>query len=319
MKKVLVTFPVNDRHKQYLEEIGKDYEFEYASVKTATEAQIQAASIILGNVPPALIHGSENLEWFQLHSAGADQYCKPGVLAPKTILTNATGAYGLAISEHMLGMTLMLQKKLDRYYANQLNCQWKDEGLVTSIWNSVTLVIGLGDIGGEYARKMKALGSYVIGIRRTPGRMPEYLDELYTIDQLDDLLPKADIVALSLPNTPATCHLMNRERLARMKEHSLLINVGRGTAIDTAALIDSLKSGHLGGCAVDVTDPEPLPSDHPLWNAPNMLITPHVSGMYHLPETLERVVKIAGENFRQFLAGQELKNLVDFETGYRKR
>jgi len=321
MKKVVVTIPVKDRHKAYFEEIGAGCEFFYTSAPAVTGGGIREADIIIGNVEPELVKEAENLQWMQLNSAGSDSYCAPGILKPGTVLTNATGAYGLAISEYMVGMSFLLQNKFYRYYRNQMGHQWKDEGNVTSVWGSTTLVIGLGDIGGEYAKRMKALGSYTIGVRRTEGEKPEYLDEIHTTKSLDGLLPRADFVALSLPNSPSTYHIMDERRLRLMKPGAYLLNVGRGTAIDSDALCKVLEEGHLGGCGVDVTDPEPLPPGHPLWDAPRMVVTPHISGQYHLQETFERIVRIAGENLEKFLAGKvgEMRNLVDFETGYRKR
>lgn len=321
MKKVIVTIPAEDRHKEYLERIGAGCEFFYTSASAITGDQIREADIIIGNADPALLKEAEKLQWLQLNSAGSDNYCAPGVLRPGTVLTNATGAYGLAISEYMVGMSFLLQNKFYRYYRNQMNHQWKDEGNVTSIWGSTTLAVGLGDIGGEYAKRMKALGSRTIGVRRTKGEKPEYLDEIHTTEELDQLLPRADFVALSLPNTPYTFHLMDERRLRLMKPGAYLLNVGRGSAIDGDALCKVLEEGHLGGCCVDVTDPEPLPQEHPLWDAPRMVITPHISGQYHLAETFERIVRIAGENLEKFLAGNinEMRNLVDFQTGYRRR
>ena len=182
-------------------------------------------------------------------------------------------------------------------------------------------MVGLGDIGGEYAKRMKALGSYTIGLRRTEGEKLDYLDEVFTTEHLDELLPRADFVALSLPNSPATYHIMDERRLRLMKKTAFLLNVGRGSAIDPEALNRVLHDGWLGGCGVDVTEPEPLPEDSPLWDAPRMYITPHISGQYHLQETFERIVRIAGGNLEKFLAGEKdsMKNLVDFKTGYRRR
>lgn len=316
MKAILVLIPVEDRHKRCLEDIGTDCEFIYTNAEKLTDEQISRASVIIGNAPVSMMPLAKQLEWIQLNSAGADAYCKPDVLRPETLLTNATGAYGLAVSEHMLAMTMMLQKKLHLYHSNQKLHLWKDEGNVTSICKSVTLVLGLGDIGSSYAKKMKALGSHVIGIKRRVADIPEYLDELYTMDKLEELLPRADIVAMTLPNSPSTYHIINRERLALMKPAALLINGGRGTAIDQDALCAALQDGRLGGCAADVTDPEPLPEEHPLWDAPNMLITPHISGSYHLQETLEQIVRISSDNLRRFLAGEPLKNLVNRQAGY---
>lgn len=321
MKQVLVTIPVEPRHKEYLEKMGQGCEFIYRSVNTVTDEEVKAAQIIIGNVTPKSIDASPNLEWIQLNSAGADAFCKPGILPPGTILTNATGAYGLAISEYLVGVSLMLQNKLYTYYKNQLNHFWHDEGDVTSIEGSTTLIVGLGDIGGEYAKRMKALGSHTIGIRRTVGDKPEYLDELYTTEQLDEVLPRADFVALALPNTPRTYHIMDEKRMRSMKPTAFLMNVGRGNAIDSEGLRRVLDSGHLGGCAIDVTDPEPLPADHPLWDAPRLVITPHIAGKFHLQETFERIVRIAGGNLEKFLAGKtdEMVSVVDLETGYRRK
>ncbi len=321
MKKIVVTIPVEDRHKEYLERTGAGCEFFYTSPAAVTEGGLSQADIIIGNVNPQLLKGAGKLQWLQLNSAGSDNYCAPGILRPGVILTNATGAYGLAISEYMVGMSFLLQNKFYQYYRNQMDHQWRDQGNVTSVWGSTTLVIGLGDIGGEYAKRMKALGSHTIGVRRTRGEMPDYLDELYTTESLDELLPRADFVSLSLPNSASTRHIMDERRLRLMKPGAFLLNVGRGNAIDTEALCRVLEEGRLGGCGVDVTDPEPLPPDHPLWDAPRMVITPHISGQYHLQETFERIVRIAGENLEKFLAGdtEHMRNLVDFETGYRKK
>ena len=161
MKNILVAMPFDDTHKAYIEKIGTDCEFRYTTIKTATAEEVKAADIIFGNISPELVKQNDHLEWMQLNSAGSDQYCKPGVIGPDTILTCATGAYGLSVSEHMVSMSMMLCRKMDLYMKNQINHEWKEEGSVTSIWNSTTLVAGLGDIGSEYAKRMKAVMSLV--------------------------------------------------------------------------------------------------------------------------------------------------------------
>lgn len=319
MKKlVLVTMPVQDPHKQLLESMAPDWEFIYKRVGHYDLDLVHKANIIIGNVPVGMIAGSKNLEWLQLNSSGANQYTTKGVLGENVILTCATGAYGLAISEHMLALTLTLQKNIHLYRDNQHNHLWREEGGVTSIFGSTVLIIGVGDIGSEYGRRMKALGSYVIGVKRTMSSKPDYLDELYTVDSLDEVLPKADIVALCLPETKDTNSLMNRDRLQQMKKCSILINVGRGSAMDTEALCDVLESGHILGAGLDVFDQEPLGTDHRLWDIPNVVITPHISGGYTLPETFERIISIGAKNLKHFYANEELEHLVDFNTGYRQ-
>ncbi|MBP3700936.1 MAG: D-2-hydroxyacid dehydrogenase [Lachnospiraceae bacterium] len=316
--KIVVTLPVNESHKQAFQAAAPDAEILYMPAEEVTEELLQTVTVTIGNISPSKLKGYHNIQWVQLSSAGTDGYTTPGVLAPGTALTNSTGAYGLNISEHMIAQLLMMIKHLEKYYEAQKEKRWSDYGTVRSIYGSTTLVVGLGDIGGEFARKMHLLGSRVIGIRRNVGDKPEYLDALYSLEQLDELLPQADYVACSLPGTNATYHLFDAQRLDRMKEGAILINVGRGSAVDSYALNEALRSGHLGGACLDVVEPEPLPEDHPLWNAPNLLLTPHVSGFYHLPETLERVVRIAVTNLKAFVAGEPLKNHVDFTTGYRK-
>lgn len=318
MKKILVTIPMEDEHKKQIEDIAKDREIIYLESEKVNREIVQEADIILGNVSVNDVRGSEKLKWIQLNSAGANNYTEKGVLKEGTILTNASGAYGLAIAEHMLAMVLSLKKKLYIYNKNQQECQWKDEGEVTSIYGSKTLVVGLGDIGGEFAKRMNALGSSVYGIRRNKTNIPAYLEDVYQLDMLNEILPQFDIVALSLPETKETLNLFNKEKFEKMKKGAILINVGRGTTVNTEDLCEALNSGKIGGAGLDVTDIEPLPENSPLWKAKNLVLTPHVSGGYHLKETLERIRKIAIDNLRAYYNNEPMKNLVDFETGYRK-
>lgn len=318
---VLVVMPFQESHRQYIERVGQGCEFVYTTIANATREQICGADIILGNAKPQLVAESQSLKWIQLNSAGADAYCKPGIIKPGTLLTCATGAYGLTVSEGLTAMSYMLCRKMDLYMRNQVEHRWREEGRVTSIWNSTTIVIGLGDIGKEYARRMKALGSYVIGVRKRAAEKPDCVDEVYTMDQLDEVLPRADFVALVLPSTPQTHHIMDERRMRLMKRGAYLLNGGRGDAVDCDALDRLLREGDtLGGAGLDVTEPEPLPADHPLWDAPRCIITPHAAGKFHLQETFERIVRIAGGNLEKFLAGDvdHMKNVVDPSTGYRK-
>ncbi|MDR3644189.1 MAG: D-2-hydroxyacid dehydrogenase [Clostridia bacterium] len=314
---ILVLIPVNERHKKILEGKAPSSQFVYSSTQGVTPEQVRRAGIILGNPPSSMLAGLEGLEWIQLQSAGAESYVLPGVMPRRVALTNATGAYGLAVSEHMLGTLLEIYKKLNLYWDNQNNAKWADEGTVKSIYDSSALIVGLGDIGSEFAKRIKALGGRTVGIRRTACGKPDYLDELCLPDRLDALLPDADIVALSLPDTKETRGLIDRRRLGLMKKDAVIINVGRGNAIDTEALCDALEAGRLLGACLDVTDPEPLPAEHRLWKLKNAVITPHISGWTHLPETLERIVAISARNLEAFMNSKPLENTVDFSTGYR--
>lgn len=312
---ILVTIPATPAQRARLEAALPGAHFTYCRGEQLTGALLAEAEIILGNIPPERIGEARALRWLQLNSAGSDAYAK--AVPPDVLLTNASGAYGLAISEWMLAASFLLKSKLYLYRRNQQQCLWRDEGEVSSLWGSTALVIGLGDIGGTFARKLRALGGHVIGIRRHRTALPDYLDAQGTLDELDEFLPQADIVSLSLPNSPETRRVMDARRLAQMKPGSILLNVGRGSAVDTDALVAALQTGPMLGAALDVTDPEPLPPEHPLWKAENCVITPHIAGDFHLPETLERIVGIMARNLANYAAGRPLENQVDRASGYR--
>ncbi len=315
MFNILVTPPVNEKHKAMLENACPGGDFHYVLRENVKEEDVKEADVIIGNVPLDLVGKCERLKLLHLNMAGADGY--PERMPEGAVLANSSGAYGLAISEHMLGMLLSIKKKLYNYHANQLHSLWQDEGGVTSIEDAVVLSVGMGDIGGEFTRKCKLLGAYTMGIRRTLREKPEWLDELHTLSELDELLPRADVVALSLPSGKDSNGLMDERRLRLMKPGAVLINVGRGKAIKTDALRKVCCEGRIYA-ALDVTDPEPLPADHPLWNTPNVYITPHISGFFHLPQTLDRIIKISAENLRRFVSGETILNRVDSATGYRQ-
>ena len=186
-----------------------------------------------------------------------------------------------------------------------------------SIYGRTVLVLGMGDIGGAFGKQCKALGAKVIGVRRTDAAKPDYADAVHLISDLDQLLPEADIVAITLPGTEATRGLLDRRRIGLMKPGAVLLNAGRGYIVDTEALCDALECGALAGAGLDVVDPEPLPEGHRLWQIPTAVVTPHIAGGYHLKETHTRIVGIFVENLRRFLAGEPLKNQVDFAAGYR--
>lgn len=338
-KNILVTIPATVAHRQQLESAVAggmyDCSFEYTlpggmdSVKVGPGESIahalmagidgQAVSgkhVIVGSVPAVVLRSADSLEWLQLSWAGADAYCAPGVLPEHVQLTNASGAYGLSCSEHLLAQTFALLRHIPEYVRNQEKHLWRQNEHIRSVEGSTVLVMGLGDIGGSYARKVKALGAYVIGLRRSAGAVPEYCDEVATLDQLDAVLPRADIVANSLPGGEQTAGLLNEERLRSMKSHALFVNVGRGDVLDQEAAKRVLADGHLGGLALDVFVEEPLPENDELWENDRVLVTPHVAGQFFLESTLDRVVDIAAENLQAWSRGEDLTHVVNRSLGY---
>lgn len=315
-EKILVVLPVKESHKERIKAAAPGASVRYTLAAEVTREEIQEANIIIGNVDPESLKGSANLRWIQLNNAGTEGYCDPGVLAEDTILTNATGAYGMAISEHMIAMLFSLQKHLEVYLEQQKEHIWVKQEPMLVVEGSTTLVIGLGDIGTTFARKMKAMGSYVIGIRRSNRPKPDYVDEQYTMEALHQVLPRADVVALSLPAYRETKGVIGKKELELMKKQAVILNVGRGSAIDTDALSDALYQGKIYGAGLDVTEPEPLPANHPIWDAPHTIITPHVSGGYALPATLEKILDLSIRNLERYEQGEMPRNQINRETGY---
>ncbi len=318
MKTIVCVIPAGEEERRRLEEVAPGCRLVYAEPHNIPVRALQEAEVVLGNAPCRLLRHAPHLRWVQLNTAGADAYLLPGALPAGVTLTNATGAYGPAVAEHLLAMTLQQMKRLHQYRDNQRACLWHDEGTVTGIAGSVFLVVGFGDIGRSYARSVAVLGGRVIGVRRHAGSCPPFAERVVTAAQLDEELPGADVVALCLPGTDETRALFSDQRLSRMKPGAYLFNVGRGNAVDSLALYRALASGRLAGAGLDVTDPEPLPPDHPLWQQPNCCITPHISGWYHMAETGRRIVDICVDNLRRFVCNEPLRNEVDPLTGYRK-
>ena len=239
-----------------------------------------------------------------------DEYLAPGVLGEHVTISCCAGAYSQAVSEHMLATLLSLCRKLPQYRDNQRQNLWKDLGKVRSIRGETVLVVGAGAIGSAFAVLCKAMGAHTVGLKRTVSGPVDGFDVVDEIGRLDEWLPQADVVALIVPHTPDTVNLMNADRIRRMKPDAILLSDGRGTVLDQDALAQSMMSGHLWGAALDVTSPEPLPADSPLWSIPNLLLTPHVAGGLRLEASRTSAVTFCLENVRRYAAGQPLRSVV---------
>ncbi len=268
--------------------------------------------IVFGNPDPNLLKDAK-IKWLQLDSAGANTYC----FLPESItLTNASGAYDTAISEHMLACTLAIEKKLFDYEKVQAKHAWTNLGSVPNIAQLNVVSVGMGNIGSSYAKLMHTLGATVYGVRRTKHETPTYIQKMYTFQDFDEILEKADVVALSLPETQETRHLFDYQKLKKIKKGALLINVGRGSAIVTKDLVKIMQEKHLSAACLDVTEWEPLPKNMDLWNVENVYITPHISGRFNARSSYDNVVKIMYENLQHYLKQEPLTNIVNKSKGY---
>lgn len=305
-KKLLIALDVLPRHIDLFKQAG-DLQISVKKQSEVTADDVKDKNIIVGNVKPALLKDAKALEFLQLNSAGFDNYV--GVLDKDIKLCTAVGSFSPAVGEHILAMTFSLIRHFHLYRDKQLKKDWSDCGKIISVEGSTIAVLGLGDIGRSYAHKVKALGAAkVIGVRRNVNDKPDYIDEMYTLDELDKVLPQSDIVAMVLPSCKQTVQLVDKKFLSMMKTGAYLINVGRGDAINQDDLLEALRSDKLSGAALDVTVPEPLNQDSPLWSEPKLLLTPHVAGGFFLQETTERIIKIAANNVKAYLNNEPLKN-----------
>ncbi len=280
-----------------------------------TDEEIACADIIMGNLPTArLEEKAVNLKMLQLDSAGVGEnyrLCAPG----KGIrVFSATGSYGRCIAEHMIGLMLGIQKNLFIYRDMQHEHHWEKLGFVDSFEGCSVLVIGMGNLGGEFAKLCHALGARVTGICRTVHECPGYCEKVGVEADIDAFLPQADIVYLAMPATDATKGIITRERIFSMKKGAILLNACRGSVIDQEALCDALDEGHLLGAGLDVTDIEPLPKDSRIWSCKNAVITPHISGTQRASHA--NVIRLAIKNINTYLEGGQPVNEVSFERQY---
>lgn len=316
MKKVLVTIPFSEDKKKELQDTNKNLEFQFIDAGKVSDADLKAVNALMGNVDVKLLKDKENLEWVQLNSSGADAYAAKGAVPENTVLTCATGAYGLGIAEYMVGMLLAMMKKIPGYLDCQKQGAWSDLGSVESPYGKRVLLVGCGNIGLEFAKRMKAFGCTLVGIRRRTGNCPEELDEVYGQDKLLEQVAKADVIALSLPGTKDCYHMFDREVLLACKSGSYLMNVGRGNVVDTKELLDREVYENFGGIWLDVCETEPLPEKDNLYFVPGLLLTPHITGGYHLDKTVDNIFDICVSNMKAWCGEGEFKHIVDRDAGY---
>jgi len=274
------------------------------------------SEIIFGRMPSHMLKSLPNLKWLHLYTAGADDMTDPSLYANKSvILTKASGTYGVPIAEHVIGMMTAISRNFGYYYGEQRKGSWSNQSpKLFDIFGSTVLVLGLGDIGTEVCRRLSGFDCNIIGIRRNPSKPHELVQDIRPLSRLHESLAEADFVIICTPGTENTHKLFGQEEFKLMKKNAVIVNIGRGSAIDTNALTDALYTQEIYGAGLDVTDPEPLPADHPLWSAPNTLITPHISGL--TPMMIERRLMIFVDLLKLYLSGEEMHNKVDFTEGY---
>lgn len=275
------------------------------------------ADIIYG-FAPSIVKSSKKLKWLCVPWAGVDSLMTPGYFAnEECLLTNAAGAYGVSIAEHMIAVSLVMMRRLNEFFEETRNGQWLKPQPQTSLKDCRITVLGTGDIGTTFANRARAFEpAEITGVCRSGKSSATVYDKVLPVSELDSILPQTDLLAMSLPATSETRGILSRERIALLPQGAYIVNVGRGSAIDEDALADALDSGHLGGAALDVFQTEPLPPNNRLWKTKNLIITPHVAGNMTLAHTRNKNVSMFLEDLKNFTEGAQLKYLVNRKLGY---
>ncbi|WP_295856584.1 D-2-hydroxyacid dehydrogenase [uncultured Oscillibacter sp.] len=309
---------ITDAHRRQIDAAAEKHGFSvrYYQTKADASGHLADCEVLFGHWR-SLLKEAPMLKWYCCSYAGVDPYQPPFRFPEGVLLTNSSGAYGVTISEHIMMVTLMLQRRMLDYAQIVRDRGWTNDLPVRSIQGSRLTLLGTGDIGTTFAQRAKAFcPASVTGVNRS-GRVPDPVyDRVMPMAELDRVLPETDILVMSLPSTPETVGILSRERLALLPESAILVNVGRGSAIDQDALMDELNAGRLAGAALDVMTPEPLPADHPLWTTKNLLITPHVAGNMTLGYTCNKTVSMFCDDLENYAEGRPLKHLVDLKRGY---
>jgi phosphoglycerate dehydrogenase-like enzyme len=304
-----------------------------ASVQEFAAVLTPEVEVLYTHLAPFPLAMAPGLRWIQVNSAGVDLLYDTPIWQSEIAITNASGIHAVQIAEYVLGMLLSYAHHFPEATRLQSKAHWpammEKLSLATRELRGKTLgILGYGAIGREVARLAAAFGMRVLATLRSgrdtsfDGWTPEGTGDptggiptrFYELSELHTLLPECDMLVLALPLSAQTYHLLGQTEFELMRRHAFLVNIGRGPLLDHAALVTALQTRRIGGVALDVTEPEPLPADSPLWQMENAIITPHISGMSTYYD--DRLVELFCENLRRYLAGEPLLNLVQRTRGY---
>jgi phosphoglycerate dehydrogenase-like enzyme len=314
--KIVFLPPQRDTTREWAYRLAEDEpRAKVVVAETIEEAQreIVDADAAFGGIKPQVLERAGQLRWLQAPQiAPPAGFYYPELVEHSVIATNFRGIFNEHIAAHIMAFVLAFARGLHVYIPRQLRREYRPEPADTGVVylpESTALIVGVGGIGAETAQKCAAFGMRVIGVDARRGDTPPDVAELHRPDALDRLLPQADFVILTIPHTPETEGLFNADRFRLMKRSAFFINIGRGKTTKLHDLDHALRAGQIAGAGLDVYEEEPLPPDHPIWTAPNVLLTPHTAGFG--PYLDERRYEIILDNARRFAEGRELRNVVD--------
>lgn len=295
---------------------------ELVAVSSAQEAaeEIQDADALLGFCNEEILRSAASLHWIQVYSAGVERCTDLEVVRQGSyLITNGQNVSSPALAETSIALMMALVRGLDLYYQNQLQGKWVRDvgtpaGTFTELAGRTMLVVGLGGIGTEVAKRAHGLGMRVIATRGSRREGPDYVEYVGLAHEALELATQADVVVNAAPLTQQTRGMFNSAFFAAMKPTAMFVSVGRGASTVTEDLVEALEMGEIAGAGLDVTDPEPLPEGHPLWSVPRVIITPHTAGRGD--KGRERLMAVVRENLRRYVNGEPLLSVVSVEKGY---
>lgn len=314
--RVVLCFPVEPHHVRQMEAVGTDLELVDAGQRRIGD-EILRADLFCGHakvpVPWDEVVRQGRLRWIQSSAAGMDHCLTPEVVASDIVVTSASGLFANQVAEQTLALVLGLIRNLPTSFRQQ-QAQRFERHATSDLHGRTVGIVGLGGNGRRLVDLFAAFGTRVLATDLLMDHPPAAVEKLYAADQLDLLLPQVDILVLAVPLTAQTHGMIDRQALARLPKGAWLINVARGQVVVEADLVEALQSGHLGGAGLDVTEIEPLPATSPLWEMPNVIITPHMGALSD--RRTDDTVDFFCENLRRWRTQQPLLNLVDKKLGF---
>jgi phosphoglycerate dehydrogenase-like enzyme len=317
--KILIHYPFSSEEIETFRQLAKacgDHEVFHAANEAEALQAAPQVEVIMGHFLASVCAAAPNLRWIQSFSAGMDKFLFPEIIEREEVMvSNMAGLYASQGGEHAWALLLALARGIPQSLDNQHQRQWQADPVV-EITGSTLGIVGMGGFGLEMVKRAQGYDMTIIAVDAVRTEKPAGVAELKpaTRENLHDLLRRSDVVMLACPLTQETYHLISREELALMKSTAYLINVTRGGIIDEPALIDALKTGQIAGAGLDVCEQEPLPPDNPLWQAPNLIITPHRAGAsQHRPR---KIFEFYCQNLERYLKGEKPLNVINKQRGF---
>jgi len=317
--KIIVPSGLGEAYEKQVQALSPEIKLLKGLKGQAYTDALKQADVYFGRIKPEDFTQAENLSWVHSGSAGVEKQLYPEFVESDVVLTNAKGCYAPAIAEHVMGLLFSLSRNIGGQIRNMREHQWEGGGELVEMKNMTMGIVGFGGIGRQVARRARAMDMKVVAADIQgfyAEQIGDVCDELYYVyaGGLEKLLAQSDVVVSAVPHTALSEGMFGEDQFNQMKKGAYFINVSRGKVVKTDALQAALASGHLSGAGLDVTDPEPLPPEHPLWDFENVTITSHISGRSQY--SWERSQAVFAENVRRYVHGYPMVNLVDKEAGF---